>query len=364
MMRQIIHDYLAPLLLISIIISCQQSTITQQSAPLKLPKPDSSITFFFCGDIMLHSPQIRGAYNSQSDDYHFLPCFQYMIPFWLDADFSIANLETTLGHDQFSGYPRFRAPWQIARDLQQAGINTLVLANNHCCDQGAKGIRQTLYYLDSLKIKHTGISKDSLNHPLYLKKNNFKIALLNYTYGTNGLPIPQEFRISLLDTNHILKDIQQCKEDHATHLIAFIHWGNEYEHTPSTNQRRLAKWLYYHGISIIIGSHPHVVQPIKPFLQENDTTGIIVYSLGNFISNQTFPGTDGGICVKITLKQTCDNKTHYTIKTLKCYTYKPYENGVRQYYVIPESAPDSIVKGSSKIQRDRFFNQTDSILQQ
>lgn len=363
-MRQIILYCLSPIFLVSLILSCQQETITQHPSPLKLPKPDSSITLFFCGDVMLHAPQIKGAYAPQDKDYYFLPCFQYMVPVWLDADFSIANLETTLGNDQFSGYPRFRAPWQIAKALRQAGVNTLVLANNHCCDQGKKGIHQTLHYLDSLKIQHTGISKDTLNRPLYLKKNNFKIALLNYTYGTNGLPIPREYHVPLLDTSRILKDIQQCRRDQATHLIAFVHWGNEYEHNPNHYQRKLGKWLHSHGVDIIIGSHPHVVQPIKPFLQGNDTTGIIVYSLGNFISNQSFPGTDGGICVKITLNQTQSNKTRYKIQTLKCYTYKPYENGIRRYYVIPESAPDSIVRGFHRKQRDRFFNHTDSILQQ
>ena len=306
--------------------------------PFRFPKPDSAVTLFFCGDIMIHEPQIHNAFHPEYDDYHFLPCFQHIAPYWIEADFAIANLETTLGDDEFSGYPRFRAPWQLARDLQRAGISALVLANNHCCDQGTKGIRQTLHFLDSLQIPHTGIFQDTLPHPLYLRKNGFKIALLNYTYGTNGLPVPQGFTVSPLDTNRMRKDIEQARKDTATHVVAFVHWGDEYHTTPNARQRQLARWLRTRGVDMIIGSHPHVVQPVEYATCGEDTTGLVAYSLGNFISNQSRPGTDRGLCLRVTLVRSADNHTRYHVVPIPVRTHKTCHDGKQDYSVRPDTA--------------------------
>lgn len=318
--------------------SCKQTPPpTAVTPPLAIPKPDSSVTLLFCGDIMLHAPQIQSALDPESGDYHFLPCFQHIAPFWVGADFTVANLETTLGCDDFSGYPRFRSPWQIARDLRKAGMSALLLANNHCCDQGEKGICQTLHYLDSLRIPHTGIFRDTLSRPLYLRKGDFKIALLNYTYGTNGLPVPKGFVIPSLDTNRMLRDIAQARRDSATHIAAFLHWGDEYHTTPNNAQRHLARWLHIHGVSLVIGSHPHVVQPVEYVIHDGDTTGITAYSLGNFISNQSRPGTDRGICLLITLTYSAQGHTRHQAAIIPVLVRKTFENGQCQYHVIPST---------------------------
>ena len=327
-------------LFLCLFLACKPERETPPVAePFRFPAPDSSVTLFFCGDVMAHAPQIQSAHDPETGDYHFLSCFRDMAPLWIKSDFVIANLETTLGDTAFSGYPRFRSPWQLARDLRRAGVSALVLANNHCCDYGGEGVRQTLRFLDSLRIPHTGIFCDTLLRPLYLRKSGFKIALLNYTYGTNGLPVPAGFTVPSLDTVRMERDIRQARRDTATHVVAFVHWGDEYHTVPNARQRRLARWLCARGVNLVIGSHPHVVQPVECLSAGDNTTGVVAYSLGNFISNQSRPGTDSGLCLRITLTRTADNRTRYRVVPIPVRTRKPWVDGRRQYVVIPDSLP-------------------------
>ena len=320
----------------------------QTDYSLKLPHPSQTLTLLFCGDIIQHLPQIYSAHEPSEKDYKYQKCFKYIAPYWADADFVIANLETTLGNKDFSGYPRFCSPWQIARDLHQLGVTTFVTANNHSCDQLGKGITNTIYYLDSLGIPHTGTFTDTLNykkrHPLYLQKDGFKIALLNYTYGTNGLPVPKGFVVPHIDTTAIKQDIQLAHRDTATNIIAFMHWG------------------YEQGADMVIGSHPHVVQPIEYYTSNKDTLGVTVFSLGNFISNQSQQGTEGGICIRVTLTKPRNNPVRYQMEPIKFYMYRPYEEGRRRYYVVPENLADSIMKDFHLTKSKNFFKKTDTIL--
>ena len=163
-----------------------------------------SIHLFFFGDVMQHAPQITGAWDNEQQDYDYRPCFRYIAPYWQKADYVVANLETTLTNKNYSGYPQFCAPWQLARDLQQAGVDILTTNNNHSCDKGYEGIRKTIHYLDSLQIPHTGTFTDTTawitTTPLYIRQGQFKIALLSYTYGTNGIPVTHGQVVSMIDT--------------------------------------------------------------------------------------------------------------------------------------------------------------------
>jgi len=351
---------LLPFLLL--LLACQEEP-PRPVVPLRWPIEDE-ITLFFCGDIMQHAPQITSAYNPATGDYEYLKTFQYIAPLWTGADFVIANLETTLSNKNFSGYPRFRSPWQLARDLKMAGVTTLVTANNHSCDQGHEGIKETLYYLDSLGIPHTGTFLDSTayrkGHPLYLEKRGFKIALLNYTYGTNGLPIPQGTVVSLIDTNRIRQEIRQARADSATHLIAFMHWGYEYHSRPNKYQQTLAHWLHAQGVEIIIGAHPHVVQPIRYLTTGTDTTGILAYSIGNFISNQQNPGTQGGIALQLQISR--HRNSRYRARYLNHYTIRHHENDKKRYYVLPEGLPDTLFPPAQTAAARAFFARTDTLL--
>lgn len=329
------------------------------------PYPRDSVTLFFIGDVMQHAPQITSAWDPSGQDYNYLHCFQYIRPYWEKADYVFANLETTLSDRDFSGYPQFCAPWQLARDLKHSGVDIFTTNNNHSCDKGHKGIRRTIYYLDSLQIPHTGTFTDTLSWikqtPFYIRHNSFKIALLSYTYGTNGIPVTKGQVVSMIDTFAMKRQIEKAHLDTATHVIVVMHWGIEYETSPNPEQKKLAAWLHKHGADIIIGSHPHVVQPLEYVTAGNDTSGVTVYSLGNFISNQSQRYTNGGISVILTLRQQKDH-TCYQMQYLSSYVYRPLENGKRRYYIIPEpDAATLLGKQDSSLYR-QFYTDTDSII--
>ena len=346
------------------LMACREATPVK---PFVFPE-EEKVSLLFCGDIMQHFPQILSAYDSVRKEHNYMNSFKYMANYWLQTDFTIANLETTLSDKGFSGYPRFCSPWQLVRDMHRCGITTFVTANNHCCDQGEQGIKKAIHYLDSLHIEHTGTFSDTASYqdrfPLYLEKGKFKIALLNYTYGTNGLPVPKGCVVSLIDTSRIKRHIQKARQDSASNIIVFMHWGYEYHSTPNATQKKLNEWLHRQGVDIVIGSHPHVVQPAEYAINGKDTVGITVYSLGNLISNQHYRYTDGGISVRLTLTRKADGLFSYRMKYLGHYLYRPYENGARKYYIVPEPMADSIVKGNYSISSKKYFLHLDSLLKQ
>lgn len=333
--------------------------------PYGNPEKDS-ITLFFVGDVMQHAPQITGARDS-SGNYDYRHCFQYIRPYWEKADYVFANLETTLSDRNFSGYPQFCAPWHLARDLKSSGVDYLTTNNNHSCDKGYAGIRQTLYYLDSLEIPHTGTFTDTISWltqtPLYIRHGSFKIALLSYTYGTNGIPVTGGQVVSMIDTFTMARQISKARLDTATHIIAIVHWGIEYQTTQNTEQEKMAAFLHAQGADIVIGSHPHVVQPMEYVTDGQDTCGITVYSLGNFISNQSKRYTNGGIGVQLQLIREKD-RTRYDLSYLNCYVYRPVENGLRRYYVIPEPEAALLLGERDSVLYNQFFRDTDGIINQ
>ena len=303
--RTILVIYL--LISFSIRVFCQSDIADSTSGRL---------TFLFVGDILGHDTQINAAYNASEDSYNYDEYFEYLKPVIRDADFTIANLEVTLGGEPYKGYPKFSSPDELAADCRNAGINVLVTANNHCCDRGKKGIIRTINALDLMDISHTGTFKDTsdriLNYPLILEKNGIKVDLLNYTYGTNGIPVPSGVVVNLINKQRIEKDIFDSKKKKVDKIIVFFHWGKEYKSTPDDKQIDLAEFCFSRGVDIVIGSHPHVVQKMEWF-KEGDNSGerLIAWSLGNFVSNQRKSKTDGGALIKFTLSKR-DNLTQIT----------------------------------------------------
>lgn len=299
-------------------------------------QPVSSVKLLFLGDIMGHGPQIKAAYSANTKAYDFNPNYQYIKPLLSAPDFTIANLEVTLGTKPYSGYPQFSSPSALASAIKKSGIDILGTANNHSCDRHKKGIIKTIHVLDSLKIQHTGTfvnqkNKDSIA-PFIIEKNNIRIALLNYTYGTNGIPVPTPTIVNILDKKTILKDIEQAKKQHPDQIIAFVHWGEQYRDLPVNSQKKWFQFFKNHGVSIVIGSHPHVVEPME-WDQEEQT--LVVYSLGNFISNQrTFP-RDGGAMFELTLTKE-NGKTHISKASYALsWVYKKIEKQNTGYYILP-----------------------------
>lgn len=267
--------------------------------------PVRKLTLLFAGDLMQHQGQIDAARQADGT-YQYDDCFRLVKEEISKADIAIGNLEVTLGGKPYTGYPAFSAPDEYLTAIKDAGFDVLITANNHCLDRHKKGLERTLLMLDSLHIPHTGtfINKEERDkqHPLMLEQNGFRIALLNYTYGTNGIPVTAPNVVNYIDKAIIEKDIQTALALKPDALIACMHWGVEYQSLPSKEQTLLADWLIKQGVTHVIGSHPHVVQPME--LRTDSLTGqqhAVVYSLGNFISNMSAPKTDGGLLFKLEL---------------------------------------------------------------
>ncbi len=260
------------------------------------------LSLLFLGDIMQHDSQILDAYDKETGTYDYRPCFQYIKPYIESVDVAIGNLEVTLAGPPYKGYPRFSAPDELLVALKDAGLDVIVTANNHSVDRGRPGLERTIDMLDSFQIAHTGtfksLAQKERNHPLIIERRGFRIAILNYTYGTNGLPVTRPNIVNDLDTTAIRKDIEHAKSLDPDAIVVFPHWGPEYQSLPSTTQKQVAAWCFRHGAQLVIGSHPHVVQPMEWRREKNE---LLAYSLGNFVSGQRKRYTDGGALVRVEL---------------------------------------------------------------
>lgn len=271
-------------------------------------QPDSSVTLMFVGDVLGHGAQLKCA-QQPNGTYSYQRCFAPMREVFALADIVVANLEVPLGGAPYTGYPSFSSPDALAIDLQWAGVDVLVTANNHALDRGLKGIQRTSRTLDSLNILHTGTAHSTqarqTNSPLMLHHNGISIALLSYTTCMNGptkhLP---PYAVNMADTARIRADYQRAKSQGADEVLMFMHWGEEYQRTENAAQRRLAQWLQALGIRLVIGCHPHVLQPLHLTPDTDTQKGqATIYSLGNFVSNQRWRYSDGGLAIMLRLER-------------------------------------------------------------
>lgn len=270
------------------------------------------IKMVFVGDIMGHGPQIESAALEPNKLYDYSPCFRFLKPILEQADLAIGNLELTLpGKPPYTGYPTFKSPDELALALRAASFDLLVTANNHSNDGGLIGVQNTIKTLEKNGFYQTGTFIDSAHraalYPLIVYKGNFKLAFLNYTYGTNGIPNHKPSVVNLIDEKAIKADIEAAKKHKPDAIITIVHWGDEYQLAENERQRALAQKILNWGSTMVIGAHPHVVQPIKnyPVQEANGSTrnGLVVYSMGNFISAQTKTYTDIGLMVEIELEK-------------------------------------------------------------
>lgn len=316
-----------------------------------------TIRLVFGGDLMQHMPQITAAKQSDGS-FDYTPSFEYIAPIFHSADIAVLNLETTITTSQnYSGYPLFAAPAAIADAMVDMGVDIALLANNHICDRYGKGIDTTINELTRRNIAHVGAYKDSIdfrdNNTHCFECKGVRFALLNYTYGTNGMPIPKGRIVNLIDTLTIQRDLRQLSRDSVDCVIACMHWGIEYERKANREQRNIAAMLRREGVDIIIGSHPHVIQSY-----EADSTHVIYYSLGNLVSNQQWRYADGGLLAEVEVVR-CD-----TIEGLRFNT-TPHPVWVLcpEYRVLPRSVGDTIeMSASSREQYNCFMTDTDKLL--
>ena len=305
---------------------------------------ESRLSLLVAGDLMQHMPQIKAA-RQPDGSYCYDECFAGIKAEVEQADVAIANFETTLAGKPYSGYPQFSAPDDFLRGVVGAGFDILLTANNHCVDTRRKGLERTLTMMDSLGAAHLGTYRNAeerrQNYPFLLEKNGMRIALLNFTYDTNGIPVPDPCIVNLIDTVEIAADLQKAREMKPDIIIALPHWGEEYQTLPSEAQRELAEWLLSHGVNHIVGGHPHVAQPLE---LRDEGQHLVAWSMGNLVSNQSQPNTYGGYMVRMDFTKrdslTSLSDCYYTLYWVS----RPPDCGYRHpYRILPIEYPDSLL---------------------
>lgn len=284
----------------------------------------------FVGDVMAHLPLVRAA-EIDHERYDFSRHFEGVKERFAEADYVVGNLETTLSvRPPYGGYPAFATPDSYARYMHEAGFDAVTVANNHILDRGTLGVLQTLAALDNADIESVGVRVASLNEgrtePLVVDVEGFKIALLAYTYGTNS-NFNREVEVGLMDTLTMRRHIESVRQE-VDYIFALVHWGDEYARRPNAEQRRMAEWMRGAGVDFVVGSHPHVVQPAELWCDdEGRVEGGVIFSLGNFISNQNSPHTDYGLAANIRIRRDGSLPDEIIITTDTIYRRRYVENG-------------------------------------
>ena len=314
------------------------------------PRPVDYVTIAAIGDIMVHGAQLKAAWDDESYGYNFEPVFSQVKDLLSAADLTIGNLETTLpGREKlYSGYPQFGAPDALAEAIKGASVDILNTANNHACDKGERGLVRTIKVLDAYGLLHIGTYRDKTAYEtqriLIVERNHIRLALLSYTYGVNDMSIPEGTYIGFIDQQQMTDDVKLARAQNPDFIICLLHWGTEYQRYPDESQKTMIATLFSEGVDIVLGGHPHVLQPFE--LQSvTDKYGdtrprLVIYSLGNFVSNQRDRYRDGGIIFNFTLqkhyspdKGTTLNITdvHYT----PTWVYVHRTADTNQFYVLP-----------------------------
>ena len=342
--------------------------VVETSAPLAesdIPETpvieDKHISMSVIGDIMCHNSQYTDAYVASSDTYDFSYVFEDIKQYIEPADIAIGNIETTFAGKErgYSNYPTFNSPEQLATNLKDLGIDVLCTANNHSLDKGYSGLTSTLKFLDDAGISHMGTydSAESQNEILIKDVNGIKIAFLAYTYGTNGIPVPKNnpYCINLIDKDLILKHLELAKEQEPDLICVNMHWGVEYKTTQNSEQEELADFLFQNGVDIILGSHPHVLQPMekKTITLEDGSTKdcFVIYSLGNFISGQNQENTRNSVILNIECTKSGEtNKTTIdSVSYVPIYMYKSSSGKTKRYKVLDiEKSIENYENGTDK----------------
>lgn len=353
-------------LLLNVICSNQLDSFKEIESSFKLEELESKIkdsnklSIIVTGDALLHAPVYEDAKyklksKKQGFGYNFLPMLDTLKPIIKKYDLAFYNQETILGGTELglSSYPTFNSPKEFGDNMLSLGFNLISLANNHSLDKGKKGIESSLKFWHeqekSLNIAIAGSYSSALDRKKerIFKKNGITYALLAYTYGTNGIPLPknEEFLVNVYNEEMIKRDVLAIR-DKVDFLMVSMHWGDEYQFKPNKEQKHYAALLANLGVDLVIGTHPHVLQPI-----EKIKNTIVIYSLGNLISAQRGEERRVGALVAMDIKKD-SKKNKIKIENLKLELlwthYEKVENKVKNFKLYRFSELDN-QKVASKV---------------
>ena len=292
-----------------------------------------NFTLTAIGDTLCHNTQYWDAYNSETDEYDFSYVYEDIKNYTLSSDITIGSLETTFAGKEkgYSNYPTFNTPDSLATALKDIGVDVVSLAGNHALDYGYTGLCRTIDVFNNIGLSHLGTYKTAEDQEKILIKDvkGVKIAFINYTYGTNGIPLPsgKEFCVNLIDKDFIKKQINQAKEQNVDMIVACMHWGTEYRTTANSEQKYLANFLFENGVDVILGNHPHVLEPMEKktiTLQDGTTKDVfVVYALGNFTADQRDEITRDSAILNLTITKNSDGKISIDkVNYVPIYMYK------------------------------------------
>ncbi len=343
---------------------------------LNLNQSKDTITVSVVGDLMCHSVQFNYA-RVEKDSFDFNPVYREVKKYFDESDFLFGNLETvTAGNKKkYSGYPFFNAPDEFITALSNAGFDLLSTANNHALDQGEYGIRRTIAQLNKNGISYNGtfISQADRDSIRIFDIKGIRIAFLAYTYGTNGIPIPNgnSYLINLIDFAKIRNDIKSAKKNNADLVLVHYHFGEEYKREPINYQKNVVDSTIKYGADIIIGGHPHVIEPAA-FYKSNssDIDSVFVeYSMGNFISNQRWRYSDAGLILNLEIVKDEQKDSIYIseVNYIPTWVFKGETTNGREYIILPSEIafsyfiPDYLTSKDIDLMKESF-NDTKSIL--
>ncbi|KMM37280.1 CapA family protein [Guptibacillus hwajinpoensis] len=286
--------------------SLDLSTYNTDISPAKSNQPltTSSITLAAVGDILIHDRVYEKAVEGNS--YNFNPMLSKVQKQLQDADITFANQETVIGGTSIglSSYPSFNSPTEVGDALKSSGVDIVSMANNHTLDRGEKAIQNAIKHWNKIGILYTGsyLSEKDRKEIRTIEQNGISVAFLAYTYGTNGIrpPSGKPYLVNYIDRELIKNDILAAKKE-ADAVVVSIHFGNEYERYPSNDQLALSSDIAEAGADLILGHHPHVLQPLEWIETSDDRKVLVAYSLGNFLSGQRMDYKDIGGILKVNI---------------------------------------------------------------
>lgn len=338
------------LFLFTLTCACSNKKEEKEEPVIEEPVPQEySFSMIMAGDSLIHSAVYDDAYNGTT--YDFRKMLTSIKPIIQKYDLAFVNQETILGGKNlgYSSYPRFNSPEQIGDALIDAGFDIFNLANNHTLDKGEAGMLNSLSYWSTKDVITVGMNssfeeRDTI--PVY-EKNGITYAILGYTTVTNGLRVPtgKEYYLNIYDSEKVASDIAKVR-DKVDVVMVSMHYGTEYTHTPTLEQIEIANYLASLDVDIVIGHHPHVIQPITYI---DDT--LVIYSLGNFLSGQIGVSKQVGMLASLEVHKVVDgDKVDISIKNVRgdlIYTNYNYSKGrYSNYYVYPfNELNDSILPG-------------------
>jgi poly-gamma-glutamate capsule biosynthesis protein CapA/YwtB (metallophosphatase superfamily) len=319
----------------------------QQSPAGEAGSSDSVVVFTInlTGDLMCHLPQTKNALQANGV-YDFTGSFAEIQPALAAADFTIGNLETTTAGTRmpYAGYPAFNSPDAYISALKSVGFDFLVTANNHSMDTGENGLLRTIEQINKNGLGYTGTHTSSADRDSVRIANikGTRMAILNYTYGTNGAypSAAHKWMLNVEDSLLVKTDIARARQNGAELVLVFFHWGVENRAEPTAKQDSMFRYTVAAGADLIIGAHPHVVGPMQKFKTQNGATldtGLVAWSLGNFISNQYWRYTDAGVILTLTLEKnfTTGKIALKSAEIVPTWVYRAYHHTLKNHVIIP-----------------------------